>query len=166
MTPRGPQWLLRSQWPPNYPKNPKNDLRCFVQNIARGTTDPGYWVFNLNYLVDQIEFIFIHKITQVSDSVAWVRCATTWIGWEFGHLHWYKFSHLGNTCISCNFGHKVVPPESVENWATKWHYFKIWSSGGATCVAWFQSWPPGCVTRIATLPWNALIGHCPIGIIS
>ena len=26
-----------------------------------------------------------------------------------------------------------------------------------TCVAWFQSWPLGCVTRIATLPWNAIL---------
>ena len=26
-------------------------------NIARGTTDPGYRVFSLNYLVDLIEFV-------------------------------------------------------------------------------------------------------------
>ena len=25
-------------------------------------------------------------------------------------------------------------------------------SGHVTCIAWFQSWPPGCVTRAATLP--------------
>ena len=30
-------------------------------------------------------------------------------------------------------------------------------SGHVTCIAWFQSWPPGCVTRAATLPWNALL---------
>ena len=35
--------------------------------------------------------------------------------------------------------------------------FKIWPSGHVTCIAWFQSWPPGCVTRVATLPWNALL---------
>ena len=33
---------------------------------------------------------------------------------------------------------------------------KIWLSGNVTCIAWFQSWPPGCVTCVATLPWNAL----------
>ena len=26
------------------------DMQYQVQNIARGTTDPGYWLFNLSYL--------------------------------------------------------------------------------------------------------------------
>ena len=30
----------------------------YCKNIARGTTDPGYWVYNLNYLFDFIEFVF------------------------------------------------------------------------------------------------------------
>ena len=30
-----------------------------LKNIARGTTNPGYWVYNLSYLFDCIEFVFI-----------------------------------------------------------------------------------------------------------
>ena len=41
-------------------------------NIARGTTDPGYRVFSLNYLVDLIEFVSF-----LDNSIAWVHCATT-----------------------------------------------------------------------------------------
>ena len=41
-------------------------LNQFV-NIARGTTDPGYWAYNLNYPFDYIEFVFIlaGEVTQV-----------------------------------------------------------------------------------------------------
>ena len=37
----------------------KKRFLVITLNIARGTTDPGYWVYNLNYLFDNIEFIFI-----------------------------------------------------------------------------------------------------------
>ena len=49
-----------------------------LKNIAKGTTDPGYWVYNLNYLFDYIEFVFnlAEEVTQVLDSIAWVRCAS------------------------------------------------------------------------------------------
>ena len=44
-------------------------------NIARGTTDPGYQVYNLIYLFDGTKFVFIlaAEIIQVSDSIPWVR---------------------------------------------------------------------------------------------
>ena len=49
------------------------------KNIARGTTDPGYRVYNLNYLFDWIEFVFIQaaEMTQVLISIPWVRCASS-----------------------------------------------------------------------------------------
>ena len=29
---------------------------CQIKNIARGTTDPGYWVYNLNHVSDLNQF--------------------------------------------------------------------------------------------------------------
>ena len=37
-------------------KKLKKKIEKKVENIARGTTDPGYRVYNLNYLID---FVFI-----------------------------------------------------------------------------------------------------------
>ena len=53
-------------------------MEIFHENIARGTTDPGYWVYNLNYPFDYIEFVFnlAEEVTQVLDSIARVRCAS------------------------------------------------------------------------------------------
>ena len=46
-------------------------------------------------------------------------------------------------------------------WWPNLELMQVAPSGGqswnVTCIAWFQSWPPGCVTRIATLPWSALL---------
>ena len=53
----------KSSW-----KKSKNGL-----NIARGTTDPGYWVCNLNQISDWSQF---ENIIQVTDSIPWVRCAS------------------------------------------------------------------------------------------
>ena len=60
-------------------------------NIAKGTTDPGYRVYNLGYLSSYIEF----------------------------HLHWFQIWPIvcGSTCISSKFDHQVMPPESVPNLA-------------------------------------------------
>ena len=70
-----------------------------VENIARGTTDPGHWVYDLNNLSDwnQSEIILASEIIQVSDSIPWVLCAS-------GNLSFSIF-----TCISSNFGHQVAP---------------------------------------------------------
>ena len=46
------------------------------------------------------------------------------------------FSNIGHKVNWCKFGQQVVPLASA-NWATKWHnlhLFKMWSSGGATCI--------------------------------
>ena len=40
----------------------------------------------------------------------------------------------------------MVPLALFANLATRWHH-----------LHWFQSWPPGNVTYIATLPWIALL---------
>ena len=111
-------------------KQTNNARQSSKKNIAR--------VFNLNYLVNQIEFVFI-----LDNSCFRLNC----LGPLCHHLNWLQiWPPDGATCIdyksiSCNFGHKVVPPgrrpASVENLATMWHHmhsFKIWSSGGSTCI--------------------------------
>ena len=66
------------------------------------------------------------------------------------------------TCISCKFGHQVTPLVLVAYLTTKWHnldWFKIWSSGGATCI----------VCKVATKLHNFrchIALDCPISIIS
>ena len=50
------------------------------------------------------------------------------------------------TCISCIFGHQVAQLGLVQHLVIRWRHLH--------CL---QSWPPGCVTCIATLPWIALL---------
>ena len=89
-------------------KQTNNARQSSKKNIAR--------VFNLNYLVNQIEFVFI-----LDNSCFRLNC----LGPLCHHLNWLQiWPPDGATCIdyksiSCNFGHKVVPPASVKNWATK-----------------------------------------------
>ena len=62
--------------------SPDDQMLNQFANIARGTNDPGYWVYNLNYLLDFfvniIEFVsnLAEQVTQVLDSIAWVRYAS------------------------------------------------------------------------------------------
>ena len=44
-----------------------------VENIARGTTDPGYWVRDLNNV---FKLTSVRNLIQVTDSIPWVRCAS------------------------------------------------------------------------------------------
>ena len=50
----------------------------FHPNIARGTTDPGYWVYNLIMFLTKIylKSFWLKKIIQVTNSIPWVRCAS------------------------------------------------------------------------------------------
>ena len=43
---------------PNHTKEKKKAIKTTTKqpNIARGTTDPGYWVFSLNYISDWDQF--------------------------------------------------------------------------------------------------------------
>ena len=54
------------------------DLINIYLNIDRGTTDPGYQFYNLNYLFYWIEFVFIQaaEMNQVLNSIPWVHCAS------------------------------------------------------------------------------------------
>ena len=47
------------------------------------------------------------------------------------------------TCISCKFGHQLVPLSLVTNFATRWHY-----------LHWSKIWPPGWLDESHALP------HC------
>ena len=49
-----------------------------IANIARGTTDPGYWVQNLNKLFQPklFQINIVRNMIQVIDSIPWVRCAS------------------------------------------------------------------------------------------
>ena len=48
------------------------------KNIARGTKDPGYRVWNFSYLwnLNEYKFNSVENIIQVIDSIPWVRCTS------------------------------------------------------------------------------------------
>ena len=128
--------------------NHTNKVGIHQQNIARGTTDPGYWVFSLNYLVDLLEFVsFLDNLS-------------------------FRLNCLGPLCHHLNCL-QIWPP--VENWATKWHHFisvihsfKIWSL--APKYNWFQCWATlgdvrNMTTRLRQLHCHITL-HCSIGITS
>ena len=125
---------MHSFWNFENPKNTFCNLRQTLPNIARGTTHPEFWVYNLNYLFDWTRFVFISaaEIIQVIDSILWVRCAS---GNVFCLQMWPPD---GTSCISCRFGQKLALLELVTSLATKWchlHYYQFWPPGGATCIA-------------------------------
>ena len=80
-------------------------------NIARGTTDPGYWVYGLNHFSDwnQFELFPIKKIIQVLNSMPWVRCASGNVSTcsQLFLNFWLQLFSSIFTCISSNFGHQV-----------------------------------------------------------
>ena len=108
-------------------------------NIARGTTDPGYWVFNLNYLVDHIKFVCIldnssfrlNCLGPLWYHLNWLQIwppdDATCIDYKFSHLHQLKFWPLGcATCISWKWGHQVAPLAFTQNTVIRWcqlHWF-------------------------------------------
>ena len=76
----------------------KVPIRSSFWNIARGTTDPGYRVYNFNYLVDWIEFVFIQAagMTQVLDSIPWLclwQCFTIFleVAAKIKHLKYFQY---------------------------------------------------------------------------
>ena len=76
-------------------------------NIAGGTTDPKYWVYNLNYVFDWIEFVFIQAAEKTQDFnlKPLVRCASS-------NVCFIK------TAIQCGSDQMVPLP----NLATRWHH--------------------------------------------
>ena len=88
-------------WKPTHP----------ILNIARDTTDPGYWVSDLNYLVDQIEFVTILDNSSFRLNYLGLLCH---------HLNWLQiWPPDGATCIDCKFSHQVALA-SVAILATSW----------------------------------------------
>ena len=102
--------------------------------------------------------------TQGIESLTWFIFSTEFVLFVAAEILLVKLNTLGSLCLwQCfNFRFAIFPKIrflfllSKHFWFVA-NQFKIWSSGNVTCIAWFQSWPPGCVTRIATLPWNALL---------
>ena len=64
------------------------------RNIARGTTDPGYWVYNLNSISDE-------KVYSSLNSMPWVRCAS-------GNVSWY-----GQKCAYLNSLTSIHPLTAI-----------------------------------------------------
>ena len=53
---------------------------------------------------------------------------------------------FGQQCICSKFGQPMAQNALVQNLVIRWHHLH--------CL---QSWPPGCVICIATLPWITLL---------
>ena len=61
----------------------------------------------------------------------------------------------------------MAPLALVPNLATRWrhlHWLQIWPPDGTTCISWLHQLESSsvetcitCITRVATLPWNALL---------
>ena len=87
-----------------------------IQNIARGTTDPGI------------------------ASITWI-IFPDWFEWHFNWLYYFQIwspDGARATCISYKFGHQMSPLKLVPNLVTRWHHVhksKIWSPDGATCIS-------------------------------
>ena len=136
-----------------------------VTNIARGTTEPGYWLFNLRYSPKKNAACIRSKFGNCLWLIfykfkVWLIDGTTSIGSQLGqHVMQFAISSnfgdpvallawplFGATCINYKISHHVASFVLDTNLATRWlHLFK------------FQIWPPGWVTCIATLPWIVLL---------
>ena len=165
----------------------KNTL--YFQNIARGTTDPGYRIYNLYKFFKSLRACppwWEHKPPR----------SESWPGDEWNHFGRVMLidhvpelgamsvlehvqpleeeikirTHHDKVCSVCplNLDWDVVVFLNFRCaiFLLKSYLYFFWvcisdllqidsKFGHVTCIAWFQSWPPGCVTRIATLPWNA-----------
>ena len=97
-------WLFGKIWTRRKEKN--------KENIARGTTDPGHSLYNLNIFSDRNQFEV--GVTCIGPSLAKRWC----------------------TCSS-NFGHQVALLALVVNLASIWrylHFLWIWATVGVSCT--------------------------------
>ena len=70
-----------------------------------------------------------------------------WATFQFNRLETFEICSTGGaTCISCKFGHQVAQLALVQHLVIRWRHLHC-----------FQSWPPGWVTCIATLPGITLL---------
>ena len=87
------------------------EIYSLEKNIARGTTDPGYRVYNLSYLSSLIE---CHLQFQIWPIV----CGSTCISSKFDH----QVAPGDATSIGPNFGQHVLQLALVPILATRWCY--------------------------------------------
>ena len=86
--------------------NPKKTFQKISENIARGTTDPGYRVLNLDYLFNYIECVSILDNTSFSFNCLGPFCH---------HLNWLQIWRPdGATCID----YKLRHTSSLRLWFT------------------------------------------------
>ena len=98
---------LRSTIPPNFFKHHILLIETVQKNIARGTTDPGYRVYNLSYLSSWIEchFLWFQIWPIVCGSTCISNFTTRWC-----HQNWFQIWPTGGaTCISSQFDHQMAP---------------------------------------------------------
>ena len=125
--------------------------------------DPGYKVCNLNYLFNYspIDHNFCHHMALLSlvTNLVYMLCHLYYFQiWQPQVAPSGKWRLLagGATCVGSKYDHELKR-HLVQNLATSFgskidHKF---ASLDVPCIALLQIWPPGCVTRIATLPWIA-----------
>ena len=124
-----------------------------TRNIARGTTDPGYWLFNLSYVISPAKYnaCIGSKLGQHVMQLELVpSLATRWC-----YLHYLQNCPPdGAICISCKFGHQMAPLALVPNLATRWRYFhwlQIWPPDGTTCIGYKFSYQVKSLALVAKL---------------
>ena len=95
---------LRSTIPPNFFKHHILLIETVQKNIARGTTDPGYRVYNLSYLSSWIEcHLYWSKFGQmyVVPLVLVQNLTTRWC-----HQNWFQ---IWPTCNAISIGSNFDP---------------------------------------------------------
>ena len=109
-------------------------LAIKILNIARGTTDPGHTLYNLNKFSDRNQFeggvtyvgskfdqeVVTYKCSNFGYQVASLALVTN-LATRWRHLRWFQFwPPGGTTCISYKFGHQVAPLAHCL-WLPYWH---------------------------------------------
>ena len=102
------------------------------QNIARGTTNPGYWFFNLSYLSSKRMPPAL--VPNLANCMCHILCGSTCISSKFDQqvALLALILNLANSNAICigstkwcpsmgyKFGHQEGSLASIGNWATKW----------------------------------------------
>ena len=137
VTPPGGQNLNYCKWKFKKKEVEQKSLTKYWKNIARGTTDPGYWVQNLNKLFHlkyfQIDF------SQQNDSSYKLNTLGPLCLWQcffnkFVSTFPPRFFHLFSTFSTC----QVAFLELVLILATRWRYLNclpMWPPDGTTCIS-------------------------------
>ena len=92
--------------------NPKKTFQKISENIARGTTDPGYRVLNLDYLFNYIECVSILDNTsfRLNCLDPLYNCATANLATGWRHLHWLQIEPYRIQLICSEALFKIITP--------------------------------------------------------